>query len=128
MLFEANGWVSTPRLGKRVDGYIFAYGHDYREAVRVLYTISGNQPLIPRWALGNWWSQFHRYTAAEYLTLMDRFHAEGIPLSVAAVDMHWHLVYHPRVVGSGWTGYSWDTDLFPSPPIFWLSCIAKVSK
>ncbi|KAG0652926.1 Alpha-xylosidase [Hyphodiscus hymeniophilus] len=121
MLFDADGLVASRRSGERVDGYIFAYGHDYRDAVKALYAISGSQPLLPRWALGNWWSRYFAYTADQYLDLMDKFKAEGIPLSVAVLDMDWHLVDDPKVKESGsvgWTGYSWNRKLFPDPPKF----------
>ena len=36
------------------DEYIFAFGNDYRAAVQALYMITGQPPLIPRYALGNW--------------------------------------------------------------------------
>ncbi len=39
-------------------------------------------PVLPRWALGNWWSRYYPYTADEYLALMTRFRAEGLPFSV----------------------------------------------
>ncbi|KZT58930.1 glycoside hydrolase family 31 protein [Calocera cornea HHB12733] len=118
MLFEADGWVSGRRSGERIDGYVFSYGHDYKEAVKALYAISGDTPLLPRWALGNWWSRYYPYSADQYLALMDKFKKEGIPLSVGVIDMDWHLVKHPRVTHSGWTGYTWDPDLFPDPDAF----------
>ncbi|KAH8819026.1 putative alpha-xylosidase [Xylogone sp. PMI_703] len=121
MLFDGKGFVSSRLPGNRVDGYIFAYGHDYRQAVKALYTISGSQPLLPRWTLGNWWSRYHPYSADEYITLMDKFREEGIPLSVAVVDMDWHLVDDKRVRESGstgWTGYTWNKELFPDPNKF----------
>ena len=49
---------------------------------------------------------------------MDRFAAEGIPLSVAVLDMDWHLVDIDPRHGSGWTGYTWNRELFPDPPAF----------
>ena len=49
---------------------------------------------------------------------MDRFAAEGIPLSVAVLDMDWHLVAIDPRHGSGWTGYTWNRELFPDPPAF----------
>ncbi|KZT58928.1 glycoside hydrolase family 31 protein [Calocera cornea HHB12733] len=118
MLFESDGWVSGRRSGERIDGYVFAYGTDYKEAVKALYAISGDTPLLPRWALGNWWSRYYPYSADQYLTLMDKFKKEGVPLSVGVIDMDWHLVKHPRVTHSGWTGYTWDPDLFPDPDAF----------
>ena len=74
-------------------------------------------PIIPRFALGVWWSRYHAYTQQEYLSLMDRFEKENVPLTVATVDMDWHWVKDiDKKFGidyRGWTGYSWNTDLFP---------------
>ena len=121
MLFTKDGWVSGRRPGHRIDGYLFAYGHDYRQAIQAFYQVSGKQPLLPRWALGNWWSRYYKYTADEYLELMDRFRDEGIPLTVGVMDMDWHLVDDERVKKagmSGWTGYTWNKQLFPDPKSF----------
>ena len=123
---------------ERADGtdeYIFAFGEDYRGAVCALYALTGNTPLVPRYALGNWWSRYHIYTDKEYLRLLSAFEEREVPLSVATVDMDWHwsdsealrnMVVEqgkdiPEYVGArakgwglGWTGYSWNTDLFPN--------------
>ena len=114
------------------DIYVFTYGNEYREAVKALYAITGNTPMLPRYAFGNWWSRYHVYTDEEYLSLMDSFEKYGIPLTVATIDMDWHYSNdideqkgitksgklseeYGTVTGSrlGWTGYSWNTDLFP---------------
>jgi alpha-glucosidase (family GH31 glycosyl hydrolase) len=116
MLFD-DGWIATRRPG-RIDGYVFAYNGDHKAAIRAFYRLSGNQPVLPRWTLGNWWSRYHEYTASEYLELMDHFKREGIPLNVGVVDMDWHKVNLPPGYGSGWTGYSWNRDLFPDPEGF----------
>ena len=116
-VLDQTGEVSA-RAGGRTDLYFFGYGRDYREAVRALYALSGPTPVLPRYALGNWWSRYYRYSAAEYLTLMDRFAAEGIPFSVAVLDMDWHLVDVDPTHGSGWTGYTWNRELFPDPEDF----------
>jgi len=57
MLFEQDGWVAARQEGTS-DVYLFAYGLDYRAALKAFYTVSGKAPLIPRWALGNWWSRY----------------------------------------------------------------------
>lgn len=115
MLLDSDG-LFVPRKGSSKDYYVFAYGKDYRETIRAFYSISSQTPLIPRFALGVWWSRYHAYTQQEYLSLMDRFEKEGIPLTVATVDMDWHWVDIKKQFGkklNGWTGYSWDTNLFP---------------
>ena len=63
-------------------------------------------------------SRYHPYSEAEYLALMDRFAAEGLPVSVAVVDMDWHEVDIDPSIGNGWTGYTWNRDLFPDPQRF----------
>ncbi|MCR6493675.1 glycoside hydrolase family 31 protein [Cellulomonas sp. P24] len=120
-LFDADGWVA-PRTGDRQDLYVFAYGHDYPEALHAFYAVSGSTPVLPRWALGNWWSRYYAYTADEYVRLMTRFRDEGIPFSVSVIDMDWHLVDIDPSHGSGWTGYTWNRDLFPDPQalLAWL--------
>ncbi|KIW16445.1 hypothetical protein PV08_06498 [Exophiala spinifera] len=118
MLFDGHGFVAGRRAGDRIDGYLFCHGLDYKGAMRDFYAVSGKQPLLPRWALGNWWSRYYRYRQDEYVGLMDRFKDEGVPMSVAVVDMDWHLVNDERVPHAGWTGYTWDDKLFPDPGQF----------
>ena len=111
-----------------LDIYVFAYGHDYRAAVRAFYMICGNTPRIPRYAFGNWWSRYRAYSEEEYINVMERMEDRDIPLTVATVDMDWHwsttLDQVKKITESGkndefhggksgWTGYSWNTDLFP---------------
>lgn len=110
-----------------MDSYIFAYGHDYKGAVKALYKLCGDTPVIPRWALGNWWCRYWPYTQQEYINLMDNFADDGIPMSVGVIDMDWHYVHVDRDFGicekgldgemyggtDGWTGYTWNDKLFP---------------
>lgn len=72
--------------------------------------------------MGNWWSRFYRYSEATYRQLIERFEAEGLPFTVAVIDMDWHVVSVPPQYGSGWTGYTWNEELFPDPAGFmaWL--------
>lgn len=125
LLLSPDGTL-TPRNGG-ADCYIFAYGHDYPGAVKALYRLCGETPVLPRWALGNWWCRYWPYTQQEYLNLMDNFADDGIPMSVAVIDMDWHHVqidkdFDARKKGldgeayggtDGWTGYTWNEALFP---------------
>lgn len=112
LLDESGHFV--PRGGGK-DYYCFAYGNDYRQTIKAFLSISGSTPLVPRFALGVWWSRYHAYTDDEYLNLMDRFEKENVPLTVATIDMDWHYVDLKKQFGikeSGWTGYSWNKELF----------------
>ncbi len=138
LLLLENGKVQ-PRENKSDDKYFFCYGYNYRDAVKALFSLTGKAPLIPRFALGNWWSRYKAYTQQEYTELMRRFIDEKIPVTVATIDMDWHWVdvvkrfgtdaldreqknsvfeLFYNVVFPGWTGYSWNTELFPDHKAF----------
>lgn len=112
-----DGWV-RPADGKGIDLYFFGYGHDYRRCLNDFYRLSGETPLLPRYTLGNWWSRFYDYTEQSYMELMNKFEEKQIPLSVAVIDMGWHLTDIPKRYGSGWTGYTWNPEFFPEPKRF----------
>ena len=105
----------TPADGAGIDIYLFAYGHDFKGALRDFYHLSGPVPPVPRYALGNWWSRYYCYTEQTYKALMERFAAERVPLSVAVIDMNWHVTDIDPKYGTGWTGYTWDPNMFPDP-------------
>jgi alpha-glucosidase (family GH31 glycosyl hydrolase) len=96
--------------GSRLDLYLIAYGRDYRAALADLVRIFGAQPLPPRFTLGYWWSRWWSYTDKELEELADSFDTFRLPLDVLVIDMDWHK--------PGWTGYTWDEDLFPDHRAF----------
>ncbi len=119
-LLSEDGWFSV-RGREMQDLYFFGYGHKYLDCIADFYRLTGAPPLLPDYALGNWWSRFHRYTQDEYENLILRFENEKIPFSVAVIDMDWHITKIPaeHLTGNekfenGWTGYSWNKELFPS--------------
>lgn len=116
-LAQTNDFVEV-RKKDIVDMYVFAYADNIKENLDAYYKLTGNVPLLPRFALGNWWSKYYKYTEQEYIDLMKRFESEEIPISVAVIDMDWHKVDIDNKYGSGWTGYSWNTELFPKPERF----------
>jgi alpha-glucosidase (family GH31 glycosyl hydrolase) len=118
LVFDAHGWLE-PRaaLPEAQDLYFFGYGHDYHGCLRDYCRIAGSVPLLPRWALGNWWSRYWAYTQEELTALVEGFRAHDVPLSVCIVDMDWHIVDTGRGY-SGWTGYTWNKALFPDPDGF----------
>ncbi len=118
LVFNEQGWLE-PRLGSgdALDLYFFGYGKDYAACLADFRKVSGATPLIPRWALGNWWSRYWAFSQQELTDLMLEFAAHQVPLSVCIIDMDWHLT-HTGNACSGWTGYTWNRELFPDPPAF----------
>lgn len=117
LILRDDGWVE-PRRQDVQDIYFFGYGYAYTRCLHDFFHLCGKTPLLPRYALGNWWSRFYPYSDEEYGELMDRFVAEEIPLSVAVVDMDWHIKAIDPQYGKGWTGYTWNPTLFPQPKDF----------
>ena len=112
-----DGWIEPRKKGIR-DLYFFGYGHNYKEALNDFYRLCGKTPMLPRFALGNWWSRYYKYTEESYMELMERFERENLPFTVAVIDMDWHLVDIDPKYGSGWTGYTWNREFFPDPERF----------
>lgn len=103
----------VPPIEEHTDIYFFGYGRNYLVALKDYYQLTGQTPLLPRYALGNWWSRYYSYTQSEYENLIEKFENKKIPLAIAVIDMDWHLVDIDPKYGSGWTGYTWNRELFP---------------
>lgn len=112
-----DGWV-RPRNTETIDIYFLGYGREYLECLNDFYHLCGNTPMLPRYALGNWWSKFHSYTDESYRELIEKFESEKVPFSMAVLDMGWHLTEIDPKYGSGWTGYTWNKQLFKDPAKF----------
>jgi len=115
-LYDAATGTTTPRPGHGgepyQDGYIFAYGHDYKQALRDLATLTGPSELLPRWAYGVWYSEYYDRTAADYEnTILPRFRADGVPLDVLVTDTDFKSP-------DTWDGWEIDTNKFPDPKGF----------
>lgn len=104
---RARSWPVPRPPGERHDLYLFAYGTDHRAALAAGARLLGTQPLPPRWAFGYWYSRYYPYTDRELLRLAEQLDHHDVPVDVLVIDMDWHR--------PGWTGYSWDRDLFPDP-------------
>lgn len=112
-LYQKDTDSFVARENSVIDGYLFCYGRDYQRALSDFYKLTGPTPLLPRFSLGNWWSRYYKYTQKTYQELMQKFDDKKIPINVSVLDMDWHKVDIPQEYGSGWTGYSWNKELFP---------------
>ena len=117
-------WVSQRPEGERQDLYIFAYGHDYMGALADYTKVAGRIPLPPKFTLGYWWSRYWIYTDEEVLDLGRQMRDRDIPMDVFIIDMDWHETWKEMEKrlgrdelgeGRGWTGYTWNHELFPDP-------------
>ncbi len=115
LVFNAQSWLEPRDAPEgQLDLYFLGYGHAYLDCLKEFSLISGAVPMIPRFVLGNWWSRYWEYTQADLEQLMNDFQAHAVPLSVCIIDMDWHNTQTGNSC-SGWTGYTWNRNLFPDP-------------
>ncbi|WP_436535965.1 TIM-barrel domain-containing protein [Actinoplanes sp. HUAS TT8] len=105
LLFQ-DGWSLVDDSNTGQDGYVFAYGQDYRRALRELSTLTGPTKLLPNWAYGVWYSEYYDRTSAEFESLVSRFKSEGVPLDSLVVDTDFKSP-------DRWNGWSIDPSRFP---------------
>lgn len=128
-LFSPDGFVSiddsnTLRLDEfgtahpnelgSTDIYLFMYNKDFGMCVNDYFKLTGMPSLIPRYALGNWWSRDKAYTTDNILALIQKFEKENIPLSVILFDKDWHI----RTTGPYKdleTGFTFNKNLISDP-------------
>ncbi|MDL2292045.1 DUF5110 domain-containing protein [Acholeplasma sp. OttesenSCG-928-E16] len=80
-VFNSDSWFSA-KNNKTTDVYFFGYQKDYLNGLKDFYLLSGNAPLLPRYAFGNWWSKKTDYSDQEIRKYIDDFANNKIPLSV----------------------------------------------
>ncbi len=97
-----------------MDIYVFMYDKDFKQALLDYFKMTGAPALIPRYALGNWWSRNITYDDKSVKELIRNFEKNKIPLSVMLFDHDWHY----RDVGAYKglkSGYTFNKALFPEP-------------
>lgn len=115
LVFDEDCWLQLRNAApEKLDIYFFGFGDQYLACLSGYTAITGPVPMIPRYALGNWWSRYWEYDQAELTGLIEDFEQHSIPLGVCIIDMDWHITQTGNE-SSGWTGYTWNRDLFPDP-------------
>ncbi|MFJ9907526.1 TIM-barrel domain-containing protein [Streptomyces sp. NPDC101152] len=115
-LYDTTSKTVTPRPSHSgtpyQDGYVLGYGHDYRQALTDLATLTGPPQLLPRWAYGVWYSEYIDRTAADYQDrILPAARSEHVPLDVLVTDTDFKAV-------NDWSGWEMDPGRFPDPKAF----------
>ena len=111
--FDENGNVVQREIDKKnVDLYLFIYNKDFGLCLKDYFTLTGYPPLIPRYALGNWWSREYAYKDSDVLELITKFQRKKIPLSIFLLDNGWSKIdsKYPLLK----SGFTFDENLFPN--------------
>ena len=78
------------REGNNIDIYVFLYNKDFYYCLSDYFSITGNSPLIPRYALGNWWCKRDFYDENTFSHIINKFEEHNIPISVFMLD-NWKI-------------------------------------
>lgn len=108
-VFELDGTVSD-RKTKEIDIYLFVYLKDFLNCLKDYFYLTGYPSLIPRYALGNWWSRDMAYNDASLKNLLDQFKRNNIPLSILLLDNKWHVLKE-----NSESGFTFNKRLFKAP-------------
>lgn len=116
LIIDNEGYLSVPEK-KRIDTYVFLYRRDFGECLKDYFTLIGNPPLIPKYALGIWWYKDQRYDFDSIKDLVFNFNKYEIPVSTILLGEYWHIKDKnddKKYV----SGFTFDRDLFPNPKEF----------
>ena len=94
-------------VGDGVD-YYFVYGPDLDRVVAGYRRLTGEAPMMPRWAFGLWQSRQRYETQQQSLDVVDGFRSRGIPFDNIVQD--WF--YWPE---NAWGSHRFDPGRFPDP-------------
>ncbi len=131
-LVVENGWIKRNDKRNETDIYIFAYGRDYKKALRTLFYVSGKPALPRKYVFGSWYSRWWPYTDEEIIGIVEEYDAHDFPLDIMVIDMDWHhhdwtyrdneecrkhrAAYgYGHATNLGWCGYSWNRNLIKHP-------------
>ena len=65
-----------------IDIYVFLYNTDFYYCLNDYFMITGYPPLLPRYALGNWWDKNELYSEFEIAKVVKKFEDNNIPISM----------------------------------------------
>lgn len=109
------GKTHKERISFRTDGgrqvLQFIGSGSWTELVENWTDISGRQPLLPLWSLGNISSRFGYHSQREVLKTVRAYKTYGIPLEAIVVDLYWFGKTIKGCMGN----FAFDPDSFPDP-------------
>jgi len=69
--------------------YQVIVGASWYDLIENYTDLTGKQPMLPRWALGNFSSRFGYHSQDETLTTIKKFKEENIPVDAIILDLYW---------------------------------------
>nr|WP_321221869.1 TIM-barrel domain-containing protein [uncultured Psychroserpens sp.] len=91
--------------------YQVIVGDSWYDIVDNYTDLTGKQPMLPRWALGNFSSRFGYHSQKEVVETIDKFREEDIPVDAIILDLYWFGKDIKGTMGN----LEFDRDSFPNP-------------
>lgn len=91
--------------------YMITAANSFPDLIHQYVSVTGKQPLPPRWALGNFASRFGYKTEAEVRQTVDKYFDEDFPLDAIILDLYW---FGPDIKGH-MGNLAWDNNTFANP-------------
>ncbi len=107
---DNNNVITYEASGGRIK-YLVITGDDWYDLTKQITSVTGNQPLPPRWAFGNISSRFGYHSQNEVEKTIDMYFKDSIPVEAAVLDLYW---FGKNIKGS-MGNLDWYRDSFPNP-------------
>lgn len=91
--------------------YQIVVGDNWSDLIKNYTELTGRQPMLPRWALGNFASRFGYHSQDEVVNTVQMFRDEKIPVDAVILDLYWFGKEIQGTMGN----LKFDSDLFPKP-------------
>ena len=91
--------------------YLIAAGEGFKQTLEHYITASGQPPMPPRWALGNYASRFGYRSEEEAREVVRKHIDNGFPLDAIVIDLYW---FGPDIKGH-MGNLAWDNEAWPDP-------------
>ncbi|MDJ0646404.1 MAG: glycoside hydrolase family 31 protein [Flavobacteriaceae bacterium] len=91
--------------------YQVIVGDNWYDLIDNYTDLTGKQPMIPRWALGNFSSRFGYRSENETRETVQKFKDDGIPLDAVILDIYWF----GKDIKGHMGGFEFLKDSFPNP-------------
>ncbi len=95
--------------GRKV--YQIIAGDNWFDLMNQFTTLTGKQPMPPRWIFGNFASRFGYHSQSETENTVNKFIQDSIPLDAVIIDIYWFGKDIKGEMGN----LDWYTDSFPKP-------------
>jgi oligosaccharide 4-alpha-D-glucosyltransferase len=91
--------------------YQVIVGDTWTDLVSNYTGLTGKQPLLPRWALGNFSSRFGYHSQEDVDNTIKKFEQNNIPVDAIILDLYWFGKEVKGTMGN----LEWDKDKFANP-------------